>query len=84
MRYYKLIESGYIIGIGTGIGGVEITEGEYNEIITIIQNKPEADIGYDYLLKEDLTWELVEVPEVDPTEDEISGEELLTMIEEVL
>jgi hypothetical protein len=84
MRYYKLIENGYIIGIGTGPGGVEITEDEYNVLLDLIRNKPSADPGYDYWLKEDLTWELVEVPIVEPTDDEVSGEELLTMIEEVL
>lgn len=84
MRYYEHIENGYIVGIGTGNGYVAITEGEYYMILTTIQNKPEAEIGYDYLLKEDLTWELVEVPIVEPTDDEISGDELLTMIEEVL
>jgi hypothetical protein len=84
MRYYKLVEDGYIIAIGTGAGGEEITKEEYDEIMSIIRNKPTAESGYDYKLKEDLTWELVEVPEVEPTDDEISGDELLNMIEEVM
>lgn len=84
MRYYKLIENGYIVGIGTGPGGVEITVEEYNKILALVKAKPTAEAGYDYWLKEDLTWELVEVPIIDPTDEEISGNELLTMIEEVL
>ena len=84
MRYYKLIENGYITAIGTGAGGVEITVDEYSTILKTVQNKPIADIGFDYWLKEDLTWELVEVPIVEPTDDEISGDELLNMIEGVM
>ena len=84
MRYYKLIENGYIIAIGTGPGGTEITKSEYDEIMEIILSKPDAEPGYDYKLKEDLTRELVEVPGVEPTDEEISGNELLAMIEEVL
>lgn len=84
MKYYKIVEDGYIVAVGTGLGETEIAEAEYNEILNVIQNKPAADLGYDYRLKEDLTWEMIEVPIVDPTDEEISGEELLTMIEEVL
>jgi hypothetical protein len=84
MRHYKIIENGYITAIGKGYDGIEITEAEYNELLELIRNKPTAEVGFDYRLKEDLTWELVEVPEVEPTDDEISGEELLTMIEGVL
>lgn len=84
MRYYKVIEDGYIVAIATGADGEEIAKEEYDEIMSIIRNKPTAESGYDYKLKEDLTWELVEVPEVEPTDDEISGDELLNMIEEVM
>ena len=82
MRYYKLIENGYIIAIGTGVGGIEITEEEYNSILVHIRSCPEAPSGYGYRLKEDLTWELYELPIVEETE--ISGDELMTMIEGVL
>ena len=83
MRCYKLIENGYIMAIGRGSCCDEITAEEYENIFSVIRNKPSADIGYDYWLKEDLTWELVEVPIVEPT-DEVSGDELLNMIEGVL
>lgn len=82
--FYKLTKDGYIVVIGTGEGGTQITEEEYENILDALSNRPTADEGYTYRLKEDLTWELVEVPTVEPTDDEISGYELLGMIEEVL
>lgn len=82
--YYKLTKDGYIAVIGTGEGGTPITEEEYENILDVLQNRPTAEDGYAYRLREDLTWELVEVPVVDPDDEEVSGEELLTMIEEVL
>ena len=39
MRYYKLIENDTLIAIGTGYGGVEITEEEYNALLTEIREK---------------------------------------------
>lgn len=74
MRYYKQIESGYILIIGTGDGGDEITESEYNEIMTIIQNRPSDTSTIGYRLKADLTWEQYEkepVPEDEPTAEEL-------------
>lgn len=62
MRYYKIIYNGYIQRIGIGDGGIEITEKEYQYLSNIIQNKPIAENGYDYRLKENLTWELYELP----------------------
>lgn len=62
MRYYKIVSDGYILAIGTGKGGEEITEAEYNSLMATIQNRPKAEPGWGYRLKTDLTWELVEVP----------------------
>lgn len=84
MGYYKIVSDGYLYVVGTGNGGTPISEDEYNKVLQVIAGRPTADIGYEYWLREDLTWELVEVPIVDPTDEEISGEELLTMIKEVL
>ena len=39
MRYYKLIENDTIIAIGTGPGGTEITEAEYNTLLSEIRDK---------------------------------------------
>jgi hypothetical protein len=83
VRYYKLIEDGYILLIGRGSGGIEITKKEYELLLSHINSKPEAEEGYGYRLKEDLTWELYELPPV-PEDDEISSDELMDMIEEVL
>lgn len=84
MRFYKQIENGYIVAIGAGPGNEEITKEEHGEILSLIKSKPTAEAGYGYRLKEDLTWELVEVPVVETEDDEISGDELLSMIEGVL
>ena len=76
MRYYKIVKQGYIVGIGMGAGGVEITADEYSTILNIIQNKPTTSPGYDYLLTEDLTWEQIQVPIVD-YDDEINDSDIL-------
>ena len=40
MRYYaQYNENGTLTVIGTGYGGVEITESEYNELLTMIRTK---------------------------------------------
>lgn len=40
MRYYaKYNDSGTLLAIGTGPGGVEITEGEYNRLLAEIREK---------------------------------------------
>lgn len=79
MRYYKKIEGDFLLAIGTGAGGVEITQEEYKHILSVIRNAPTAEIGYQYRLKADLTWELVEAPSVDADPD-ISDAEALAII----
>ena len=40
MRYYaQYNDSGKLIAIGTGVGGTEITEAEYNTLLTEIREK---------------------------------------------
>lgn len=39
MRYYKLLENNTLIAIGTGCGGEEITEAEYNRLLAEIRAK---------------------------------------------
>lgn len=40
MRYYaQYNESGTLLAIGTGLGGVEITEAEYNRLLSEIRTK---------------------------------------------
>ena len=81
MRYNKQISNNYILAIGTGYGGTEITEAEYNEIMAIIQNHPIAE-GKGYRLKADLTWEEYDLPPVPKPsdDDEISTDEALNIL----
>ena len=80
IRYYKAVENGYILGIGTGFGGVEITQKEHQRIREIVRTRPAPPEGYDYRLREDLTWEEYQLPIIDPAEEEISDEEALAII----
>lgn len=79
MRYYKLVENGYITAIGTGGGGTEITEMEYNTIMSVIQSKPKWIGTTDYHLKTDLTWEAYERISEEPS-DEIDADEALDIL----
>lgn len=78
--FCKLVSNNYIEAIGRGGFGIEITEAEYNNLIEIIHNKPIAESGYDYRLREDLTWELYELPIIPPEDEEISDTEALEII----
>ncbi len=63
MRYCKEINQGYVSSVGTDTSGIEITEDEYNEILSVLQDRPVPPSGYDYFLRADtLEWELVELP----------------------
>ena len=61
MRYYKILQDDYILSVGKGAGGEDLTESEYTQILDSIRNKPTAPDGYGYRLKSDLTWELLEL-----------------------
>ena len=39
MRYYKRVYNDIVIAIGTGYGGTEITEAEYNALLAEIHEK---------------------------------------------
>ena len=83
MRYYKTLTDGYISTIGTGLGGTEITEAEYNEIKSAINNMPQAENGYWYRLTDGLTWEKYEIVSVPPA-PEPTAEERIAALEEQL
>ena len=72
MRYYNIVDNGYILAIGTGAGGTEITEAEYDQILAVIHAKPVKTETEDYRLRDDLTWEAhaVPPPESDPDVDD--------------
>ena len=75
MRYYKQIENDYLLSIGTGPGGEEITAEEYAQILDTIRSRPTAEAGYGYRLKADLTCELYELPPVEEVEQEATMED---------
>ena len=81
MRYYKQTANNCILAIGTGSGGTEITETEYNDIMAIIQSCPNVE-GKGYRLKTDLTWEEYDLPpEPEPSdEDELSDTQALNIL----
>lgn len=58
MRYYAQYNDSKLIAIGTGYGGTEITEAEYNSLLSMIREK--ADL-VDKLYNGEIT--ISEVPE---------------------
>ncbi len=97
MRYYaQYNDSGKLIIIGTGLGGVEITEAEYNRFLTEIREKAAL---VDKLYSGEIT--IDEVPadwqeeiqrrvderiaaDGEAAEQPVSGDEFLSMLEGVL
>lgn len=76
--YYKNVKDGYITAISTGTGQIEITQDEYEYILTAIQSRPTPEPGFDYRLREDMSWELVENPIDD--DPELSEQEAMDII----
>ena len=66
--YQQNTKDGYIVSIVKGVTNGNLTEEEYNGIIEVIRNKPIADKGFDYKLKENLTWELYDLPKSEEEE----------------
>ena len=97
MRFYaQYNESGKLIAIGTGYGDTEITEAEYNALLSEIREK--ADL-VNKLYSGEIT--IVDVPsewqeeiqqrvneriaaDGEESEQDISGDELMSMMEAVL
>ena len=97
MRYYaQYNDSGKLIAIGTGYGGTEITESEYNALLAEIREKAAL---VDNLYSGEIT--LDEVPadwqdeiqrrvneritaDGEAAEQPVSGDEFLSMLEGVL
>lgn len=86
MRYYKTIVNGYIESVSTanGDGQGGIPEAEYNEILSVIHNKPAATETTDYRLREDLTWEAYRIDPPDPGTEEVDAEEIAAAIQEAM
>ena len=96
MRYYAQYSYNKLLAIGTGAGGVEITEAEYNALLAEIREKAAL---VDKLYSGEIT--LDEVPadwqeeiqrrvneriaaEGEAAEQPVSGDEFLSMLEGVL
>lgn len=97
MRYRKICdENNKLIAIGTGSGGVEITEEEYNRLLTEIREKAalvnqlyNGEIAIDNVpteWQEEIQRRVDEriAAEGEADQQEISGEEFMDMLEEVL
>lgn len=83
MKYFCVVENGYIFSVGTGsfVRGEEITADRYEEIQAVISHKPARTEMTDYRLKTDLTWEAYELPPMpDPQEDDLNADELLSIL----
>lgn len=97
MRYYaQYNDSGKLLAIGTGLGGTEITEAEYNALLSEIREKAAL---VDKLYSGEIT--IDDVPadwqeeiqrraderiaaDGEAAEQDISGDEFMSMMEEVL
>lgn len=97
MRYYaQYSDDGKLIAIGTGPGGTEITKAEYNSLLTEIREKAalvnklySGEITIDDVpeaWRDEIQRRVNEhiVAEGEAAQQEISGDELLNMIEGVL
>ena len=84
MGFYKTIKNDYLIMVGKNTGGTEITEAEYNELLSIIHNRPIPQSGYDYKLKADtLTWELVELPEPSDIDEDATEQDYISALNDL-
>lgn len=59
--------------------GEEITGTQYNEILSMLRNPPEAPAGYGYRLTKSVEWELYELPEPE-TDPELTDEDALRIL----
>lgn len=80
MRYFKIEKDGYVLAVGIGKSGEEITAEEYGSILDAIRNHPVSPEGYCYRLTDVLEWELCELPVVVENDPELSAEEALDII----
>lgn len=97
MRYYaQYDESGKLIAIGTGFGGTEITESQYNALLAEIREKAalveqlySGEINAEEVpaeWREEIERRVAEriAAEGEADEQPISGEEFMDMLGEVL
>lgn len=89
MFYKRFDSNGYLVAVGIGEDGIEITEEEYNALLILIHSKPDAPEGYEYRITEAGEYVLVELPpmpEPEPDEaltryaNELTGENDLDLV----
>lgn len=61
----------------------EITAEQYDEILTMLRNRPTAPEGYGYRLTDDLQWELYELPPAEEVEEDATEEDYLAALAEL-
>ena len=69
MNYKVFTSNGYITSIQHNATDGNLTEAEYQKIIELLNNKPEAPEGHIYCLKENLEWDLYKLPESSDIEE---------------
>lgn len=74
MRYYKQVLDNYILSISVENGETEITENEYNDILSFVQNNIRT-VGKGCHLRADLTWEEYDLP-IDPIDETATEDEM--------
>lgn len=97
MRYYKqLDESGKLIAIGTGPGNAEITEAEYNALLSEIQEKAAyteklyageitiEDVPEAWRKEVQANVDALKAADEEAAQHEVTGDEFMSMFEEVL
>ena len=96
MRFFKIIQNYSVTAIGTGPGGTEITESEYNALLAEIREKAAlvdklysgeitiADVPADW--QEEIQRRVNEriTADGEAAEQPVSGDEFLSMLEGVL
>jgi hypothetical protein len=79
----KYVVGGYILAVGNVVGA-EISDTEYNNILTVIRTKPAAPVGYDHRLNANtLEWELYPVPEPDTDDEDAEESDYIEALEEL-
>lgn len=56
MRYWEYDADGFVMCVGTGRGGIEITKERYDNVMTCISNKPKDTKTIYYMLSTNLEW----------------------------
>ena len=86
MNYCLIISDGYINGFCQSEDSVlnPITEAEFNRIKSIHSERPAAQDGFTYKLKADtLTWELVELPPIDDTDEDATESDYIDALNDL-